>query len=225
MSLSLSLSLLTPTLQWRPSLIWTLLPSTSLSLYIYTYTQTYNQKFMSVLDLVFRNSFLFLSLTAIRNRNRTEHNNTFGWLFHVYDKVANPTEKPKNFDERRNINDSSVSSMPIVFPGMNREREMSAIVSALTHVVAGDLPPDSGAVPAAGGGAVMLNSPSESATPSSSSSSYGANSALKRSREDDTNINRSFGNMSHQPSSPAIIQTSRYHNIFKFNPFPTFFFG
>ncbi|MED6107488.1 hypothetical protein PIB30_014585 [Stylosanthes scabra] len=59
----------------------------------------------------------------------------------------------------------------MMFPGLNREKEMSAMVEALTHVVCGEIPAD--------------HDLAVSETPSTSSSSYGANSNLKRSREDD----------------------------------------
>ncbi|KAF7840055.1 ethylene-responsive transcription factor ABR1-like [Senna tora] len=111
-------------------------------------------------------------------------------------KVANPHES--NVHGRRNSDALVSSSMPMVFPGVNRDSEMSAMVSALTHVVAGDVP-DGG-----GGGAVAVTNssppPSDSATtPSPSSSPYGGNSALKRS----------FGDISRGGSSSAaaIMQT------------------
>ncbi|MED6220636.1 hypothetical protein PIB30_046723 [Stylosanthes scabra] len=65
----------------------------------------------------------------------------------------------------------------MLFPGLNREKEMSAMVEALTHVVCGEIPQEDLAV--------TPNMASVSETPSTSSSSYGANSNLKRSRQDD----------------------------------------
>jgi len=56
--------------------------------------------------------------------------------------VANPREK----NEVANNNDDDGGMMmnspalSRLFPGMNREREMSAMVSALTHVVTGEVP-------------------------------------------------------------------------------------
>ena len=64
-------------------------------------------------------------------------------------KVANPQEKGNKvvekreleLDERINNNNSTLSSsMHMIFPGLNREEEMSAMVSALTHVVSGEVP-------------------------------------------------------------------------------------
>ncbi|RYQ84801.1 hypothetical protein Ahy_B10g104275 [Arachis hypogaea] len=63
--------------------------------------------------------------------------------------VANPQEKGNKvvekreleLDERINNNNSTLSSsMHMIFPGLNREEEMSAMVSALTHVVSGEVP-------------------------------------------------------------------------------------
>ncbi|RYR66094.1 hypothetical protein Ahy_A03g012042 isoform B [Arachis hypogaea] len=67
----------------------------------------------------------------------------------------------------------------IMFPGLNKEEEMYTMVEALTHVVRGEIPQEAADV------AVTSNMASVSATPSTSSSSYGLNSNLKRSREDD----------------------------------------
>ncbi|KAL4276680.1 hypothetical protein AHAS_Ahas20G0231400 [Arachis hypogaea] len=59
-------------------------------------------------------------------------------------RVANPQEngnkvvekRELELDERINNNNSTLSSsMHMIFPGLNREEEMSAMVSALTHVV------------------------------------------------------------------------------------------
>ncbi|XP_054807921.1 ethylene-responsive transcription factor ABR1-like [Prosopis cineraria] len=102
-------------------------------------------------------------------------------------KVANPSTHTSN-----NVVHVPSSSLPIVFPGMDRDREMSAMVSALSHVVAGDIPGDSSEISSGGGGgggrgggdSVTLNSLSDSTMPSSCPSSYGGNSALKRNRED-----------------------------------------
>ncbi|KAJ1412917.1 DNA-binding domain superfamily [Sesbania bispinosa] len=110
-------------------------------------------------------------------------------------KVASPNEKGNevdhsNFDEERH---NPKLSMPMMFPGLNKEKEMSAMISALTHVICGE---DSNGdqkrdYTAFGGGVytdafpVTPNMPSASAKPSSTSSSYGGSSALKRRREDD----------------------------------------
>lgn len=94
--------------------------------------------------------------------------------------------------------------MPLMmFPeGLNREREMSAMISALTHVICGEEKHDDGAAAAVDAFPVTPNNnPSGSATPSSKSSSYGGSSALKRRREEDCG---SFGNFSRGSSSPAI---------------------
>ncbi|KAI9108645.1 hypothetical protein K1719_020292 [Acacia pycnantha] len=111
-------------------------------------------------------------------------------------KVANPANNSHNHN---NVVDEHNT---LVFPGMDRDREMSTMISALTHVVAGDIPGDSAEISGGGGdgggGSVTLSSPSDLTTPSSSSSSYGGSSVLKRSRED---------NVRGSSSSTAIIQT------------------
>lgn len=112
-------------------------------------------------------------------------------------KVANNREKGNevelNIEEGQEHN--LRMSMPMMFPGLNREREMSAMISALTHVICGENT-NNGADQKMDH-TTTFNNPSVfgSAIPSSTSSSYGSSSsALKRRREDD----RSFG------SSPAI---------------------
>lgn len=110
-------------------------------------------------------------------------------------KVANSREKV----DKKEFNDHGLST-EMMFPGMNRERELSAIVSALTHVVTGEVPSGdhtfsqphqyhhhSGAIEPV---TQNMSSPSSTSTPSlpsssSSSSSYVASSSLKRTREDD----------------------------------------
>lgn len=101
------------------------------------------------------------------------------------------------------------TEMMFPVPGMNRERELSAIVSALTHVVTGEVPSGdhtfsqphqyhllhhqqqqqlhSGAIEPV---TQNMSSPSSTSSPSlpsssSSSSTYVASSSLKRRREDD----------------------------------------
>lgn len=81
--------------------------------------------------------------------------------------------------------------LPMMFPGLNREGEMSAMVSALTHVICGDQNNDGG-----GDGYNVLNQNMNNNAfegdgidikpfgSSSTSLSYGGNSALKRRRED-----------------------------------------
>lgn len=76
-------------------------------------------------------------------------------------KVANPREgfNPRKrgdnrdgnelFDDVNNVLDSLVSPM---LSGLNREQEMSAMVSALAHVVAGDVSEETVEGGAAGGG-------------------------------------------------------------------------
>ncbi|CAI8598799.1 unnamed protein product [Vicia faba] len=87
-------------------------------------------------------------------------------------KVANPRDKVI----KRELNDPTLSSeMVFPFPGMNRDREMSAMISALTHIVSGDVPNQSTEVEP---NINMSSSPN-------SSTSYGTSSSLKRTREDD----------------------------------------
>lgn len=132
--------------------------------------------------------------------------------------VANPRDKGniKVVGDKREIldeeiinNTTLIMSMPMIqFPGLNREREMSAMVSALTHVVSGDVPSgdhsilnqptESSAIGGSNDAIVTLNMmPSASSTPSLPS-----NSALKRSRD------RSFGGFSHGDNSSPAIQTN-----------------
>ena len=88
--------------------------------------------------------------------------------------MTNPTKTSHNHvvDEQHNNT--------ILFPGMDWDKEMSHMIFALTHVVAGDVPGDTTDI------FVSLNSPSDSNTtaPSSScSSSYSGSSVMKRSRQ------------------------------------------
>lgn len=114
-------------------------------------------------------------------------------------KVANNREKGNevelNIEEGQEHN--LRMSMPMMFPGLNREREMSAMISALTHVICGENENTNNGADQKMDHTTTFNNPSGSGSsiPSSTSSSYGSSSsALKRRREDD----RSFG------SSPAI---------------------
>ena len=88
--------------------------------------------------------------------------------------MANPREKGNKTENRASDEQRNNNIMPMIYPGLNREKEMSEMVSALTHVLYGDVPPDYTVLPLASGGGS-----------SSSTSSYGGSSALKRSREDD----------------------------------------
>ncbi|CAL5204283.1 unnamed protein product [Lathyrus oleraceus] len=91
-------------------------------------------------------------------------------------KVANPRDKVI----KRELNDPTLSSTEMLFPfpGMNRDREMSAMISALTHIVSGDVPNQSTAVQLEPNMINMSSSPN-------SSSSYVTSSSLKRTRDDD----------------------------------------
>ncbi|KAI4317164.1 hypothetical protein L6164_025059 [Bauhinia variegata] len=107
-------------------------------------------------------------------------------------KVANSNPRRKaNREINENTNNPTPTwSMAMIFPGLNRETEMSAMVSALTHVVSGDVPDDHNLVfqHHQQGAIEEAHAPpmaSLSATPSSSSSYIGT-SALKRSRQDGT---------------------------------------
>ncbi|PNX76826.1 ethylene-responsive transcription factor abr1-like protein [Trifolium pratense] len=112
-----------------------------------------------------------------------------------FEKVANYREKGKELDN--NIEEEGAEgqdlrlSMPMMFPGFHREGEMSAMVSALTHVICGDQNNDDFSVLNQNmnhsafdqGDGIDIN-PFVSATTSSTSLSYGDSSALKRRRED-----------------------------------------
>ncbi|XP_027363788.1 ethylene-responsive transcription factor RAP2-6-like [Abrus precatorius] len=107
-------------------------------------------------------------------------------------KVANHREKENevDFDEEN----YHTLSMPMMFQGLNREMEMSAMISALTHVVRGEehgtvlhQNMDHSSIGEGGGGgaSVTPNLPSVSTTQSSPPSSNGGSSALKRRRASD----------------------------------------
>ncbi|CAK8567833.1 unnamed protein product [Lathyrus sativus] len=85
--------------------------------------------------------------------------------------------------------------MVFPFPGMNRDREMSAMISALTHIVSGDVPNQSTPVEPS-----MINM---SSSPNSSSS-YVTSSSLKRTREDD----RFFADQVSLTPDTTLIQTN-----------------
>lgn len=122
-------------------------------------------------------------------------------------KVANSRDKVVIKTE--NINDSSPTlSTDMIFPGLNRDREMSAMISALTHIVSGDVPNTNvadinnihyNAIEDRLGftSNINMSSSSSSTTPSS-------NSSLKRSREEEDD--RSFGDqfLLHGGYSPAL---------------------
>lgn len=156
--------------------------------------------------------------------------------------MANPGEKGKenkvekrellSFDEGMNsINNSTTLSR--LFPGMNRERELSAMVSALTHVVSGEIPTvDDSAVlllhqPRGGdhhhhhhhvNNVVTPNMSSSSSCsgsttgpslPSSSNYVVGTSSSLKRSREhDNTYTPSSFSQAASSPAMPRSAESS-----------------
>lgn len=134
-------------------------------------------------------------------------------------KVANPREKGNKVDNREfdeGINYPTLSmQMNMIFPGMDREREMAAMVSALTHVVSGEVPTGDYAAPSAiGGGDVAavtrMNMPcGNSTTPSlASSSNYVGSSGLKRNWDQyDTSFVDHF---SHGGASSPAIQTSKH---------------
>ncbi|XP_028765940.1 ethylene-responsive transcription factor ABR1-like [Neltuma alba] len=107
-------------------------------------------------------------------------------------KVPNRGDKAKEEGEHKSY---PVKSMPTIFPDIDREKEMSAMVSALTHVVSGELPSDYTAFHQY---STYLNTVETSATPSSTSSFYGASSAAPTATED--------GTFSHigSSSSPAV---------------------
>ncbi|KAI9113880.1 hypothetical protein K1719_015131 [Acacia pycnantha] len=98
-------------------------------------------------------------------------------------------------EEGKRRSNPVTSSMPMIFPDIDREREMSAIVSALTQVVSGDEPSD---YTASHQYLTYLNTAQASATPSSSSSFCGSSSAATTSMEDGTFSQRGSS------SSPAV---------------------
>ena len=134
-------------------------------------------------------------------------------------KVANPKEKGNEVDDNKELilfhegimNNPTLSRL---FPGLNREREMSAMVSALTHVVSGEVPITGDS--SSSSSLVLHHQPHDDTVivtptmPSSSSSStyVVATSSLKRSRENDTYTSSLF---SHPPSSSPAMPTSKHH--------------
>jgi len=146
-------------------------------------------------------------------------------------KVANSKDKVVIKSE---FNDHPTLSTEMIFPGLNREREMSAMISALTHIVSGDVPTQSdGDIPhhnSAIEGRVAfatninnnMSSPSttQSLSSPSSSSNYATSSSLKRTREDDSFVGdfQFLGG-----SSPALPTTSKHH-IKSFSSFFNLFF-
>jgi hypothetical protein len=105
--------------------------------------------------------------------------------------VANYSEKGKELDnnikEEEERGQDLRLSMPMMFPGFHREGEMSAMVSALTHVICGDQNNDDFSVLNQNMNHTAFHqgdgNPFVSAT---TSLSYGdSSSALKRRREDD----------------------------------------
>nr|KYP67811.1 Ethylene-responsive transcription factor ERF114 family [Cajanus cajan] len=96
-----------------------------------------------------------------------------------------------------------------MFSGLNREREMSAMISALTHVVCGeDHSINNNNNNNNNNSEVFVTSNMACASVAvAPSSSHGGNSVLKRRREEDntnTNTNTSFGEFSREASQPAI---------------------
>lgn len=112
-------------------------------------------------------------------------------------KVANPRD---NKVIKRELNDPTLSSeMVFPFPGMNRDREMSAMISALTHIVSGDVPNQSTAV--------ELEPNINTSSSLNSSSSYGTSASLKRTREDDRYIN---DQLTQTPDTTLVLPTSKH---------------
>ncbi|WVZ18670.1 hypothetical protein V8G54_005992 [Vigna mungo] len=106
--------------------------------------------------------------------------------------VANPREKNEvDKDEGGMMNTHALSRL---FPGMNREREMSAMVSALTHVVTGEFPTSTD------NHAVTPHVPSSASTTPSLPSS----SSHKRAREQDAPC---FSQTSSMPRTNEIHDT------------------
>ncbi|CAJ1937921.1 unnamed protein product [Sphenostylis stenocarpa] len=130
--------------------------------------------------------------------------------------MADDKEKGNEVDQSYfgEARDYHTLSVPVMFSGLNREREMSAMISALTHVVCGEEHAhehsflhqniDNSGIGGSGGGGgdgitVTSNMPSGSMTPSFACSSYFGNSVLKRRREGDDTSDLSRG-----ASCPAI---------------------
>lgn len=120
--------------------------------------------------------------------------------------MANPGEKnqvDKNNDGGMMMNTHALSRL---FPGLNREREMSAMVSALTHVVTGEVPTPTDSTFLHHHHAVTPHVPSSaSTTPSLPSSSHyvPATSSHKRPREQDAPC---FSQASSMPRSKHHVQ-------------------
>lgn len=126
--------------------------------------------------------------------------------------MKNDREKGNEVDQSY-IQQHHSLSMPMMFSGFNREKEMSAMITALTRVVCGDyslvhhnIDNTNSAIVGGGGGDDVSNMASGSMPPSSTSLSHGGNSVLKRRREDDNTSDFLRGG-----SFPAIL-TSKHHN-------------
>ncbi|KAG5058385.1 hypothetical protein JHK82_013356 [Glycine max] len=116
--------------------------------------------------------------------------------------MKNNRDKEKGNDVDQSYRQHHTLSMPMMFSGLNREKEMSAMISALTHVVCGEdehhgadysllnhnINNTNSAVVGDDDFTVTSNMASGSMPPSSTCSSQGGNSVLKRRREyDNTN--------------------------------------
>lgn len=125
--------------------------------------------------------------------------------------MKNDREKGNEVDQSY-IQQHHSLSMPMMFSGFNREKEMSAMITALTRVVCGDYSlvhhniDNTNSAIVGGGGDDVSNMASGSMPPSSTSLSHGGNSVLKRRREDDNTSDFLRGG-----SFPAIL-TSKHQN-------------
>ncbi|KAG5025477.1 hypothetical protein AAZX31_08G143200 [Glycine max] len=122
--------------------------------------------------------------------------------------MKNDREKGNEVDQSY-IQQHHSLSMPMMFSGFNREKEMSAMITALTRVVCGDYSlvhhniDNTNSAIVGGGGDDVSNMASGSMPPSSTSLSHGGNSVLKRRREDDNTSDFLRGG-----SFPAILTTA-----------------
>lgn len=146
-------------------------------------------------------------------------------------KVANSKDKVVIKSE---FNDHPTLSAEMIFPGLNRDREMSAMISALTHIVSGDVPTQSDADIVHHNSAIQgmvsftpnitnnMSSPSttQSLSSPSSSSNYATSSSLKRTREDD----RFVGDFKFLGGSSPALPTTSKHQIKYFSSFFNLFF-
>lgn len=119
-------------------------------------------------------------------------------------------QREKNEVDKKEGGMMNTHALSRLFPGMNREREMSAMVSALTHVVTGEVPKSTDSAFLHDNHAVTPHVPSSAST--TPSNYVLGTSSHKRAREQDASC---FSQTSSMPRSK---------NMFKSLPSSIFFY-